>query len=44
MHYILVSADKADNNVEVVWRVYYISTFKRELVDTDAYKLQPSLS
>ena len=44
MNYILVPADKADNNVVVVWRLYYINTLKRELVDTYAYKLQPSLS
>ena len=25
-------------------RLYYINTLKRELVDTNAYKLQPSLS
>ena len=27
-----------------VRRLYYINTLKRELVDTNAYKLQPSLS
>ena len=43
MHYVLVPADKAANNVVVVWRLYYINTLKRELVDTYAYKLQPSL-
>ena len=42
--YVLVPADKAANNVEVVWRLYYINTLKRELVDNNAYKLQPSLS
>ena len=44
MNYVLVSADKADNNVVVVWRLFYINTLKRELVDTNVYKLQPSLS
>ena len=44
MNYVLVPADKAANNVVVFWRLYYINTLKRELVDTNAYKLQPSLS
>ena len=44
INYLLVPADKAANNVVVVWRLYYINTLKRELVDTNAYKLQPSLS
>ena len=44
MNYVLVPADKAANNVVVVWWLYYINTLKRELVDTNAYKLQPSLS
>ena len=44
MNYVLVPADKAANNVAVVWRLHYINTLKRELVDTNAYKLQPSLS
>ena len=44
MNYVLVPADKAANNVVVVWRLYYIDTLKRKLVDTNAYKLQPSLS
>ena len=44
MNYVLVPADKAANNVVVVRRLYYINTLKRELVDTNAYKLQPSLS
>ena len=44
MKYVLVLADKPANNVVVVWRLYYINTLKRELVDTNAYKLQPSLS
>ena len=35
---------KETNNVVVVCRLYYIDTLKRELVDTNAYKLQPSLS
>ena len=44
MNYVLVPADNAANNVVVVWQLYYINTLKRELVDTNAYKLQPSLS
>ena len=43
-NYVLVPADKAANNVVVVLRLYYINTLKRELVDTNAYQLQPSLS
>ena len=43
-YYVLVPADKAVNNVVVVLRLYYINTLKRELVDTKAYELQPSLS
>ena len=41
MNYVFVPADKAANNAVVVWRLYYINTLKRELVDTNAYKLQP---
>ena len=44
MNYVLFPADKAANNVVVVWLLYYINTLKRELVDTNAYKLHPSLS
>ena len=44
MNYVYVPADKAANNVEVVGRLYYINFLKRELVDINAYKLQPSLS
>ena len=44
MNYVLVPADKAANNVVVVSRLYYINTLQRELVDTNSYKLQPSLS
>ena len=44
MNYVFVPADKAANNVVIVWQLYYINTLKRELVDTNAYKLQPSLS
>ena len=44
MNYVLVPADKAANNVVVVWWLYYINTLKRELVETNAYKLQSSLS
>ena len=44
MNYVLVPADKAANNVVVVGQSYYINTLKRALVDTNAYKLQYSLS
>ena len=44
MNCVLVPADKAANNVVVVWRLYHINTLKRELVDTNAYKQQPSFS
>ena len=44
MNYVLVPADKAANNVVVVCRLYHIYTLKRELVDTNAFNLQPSLS
>ena len=44
MNDVLVPSDKASNNAVVVWRLYYINTLKRELVDTNTSKLQPSLS
>ena len=44
MNYVLDPADKAANNVVVVWRLYYINTLQRELVDINAYKLQPFLN
>ena len=36
--YVLVPADKAANNVVVVWRLQYINTLKQELSGTKAYK------
>ena len=36
--YVLVPADKAANNVVVVWRLRYINTLKQELSGTKAYK------
>ena len=36
--YVLVPADKAANNVVVVWRLHYINTLKQELRGTKAYK------
>ena len=36
--YVLVPADKAANNIVVVWRLYYIQTLKQELSGTRAYK------
>ena len=44
MNYVLFLADKAAYNVVVVWKLYYINTLERELVDTYAYKLQPKLA
>ena len=44
MNYVLVPADKANNNVVAVRQLYYIKTLERELVDLYAYKLQPCLS
>ena len=44
MNYVLVSAAKAANSVVVVWQLYYINTLKRELGDSNANKLQRSLS
>ena len=37
MNYVWVPADKAANNVVVVYRLYYINTLKCEPVDTNAY-------
>ena len=36
--YVLVLADKAANNVVVVWRLHYIDTLKLELRGTKAYE------
>ena len=36
--YVLVPADKATNNVVVVWLLHYINTLKQELSGTKAYK------
>ena len=36
--YVLVPADKAANNVVVVWRLQYIDTLKQELSGTKAYE------
>ena len=44
MNYVLVPTDKASKNEIFVWWLIHINTLKRELVDTHAYKLQPSLS
>ena len=40
----MVPADSATNNVVFVSWLYYIDTLKRELIDTDDFKLQASLS
>ena len=44
MKYVLVPADKAASSVVVVWWLHYVDNLKREQIDTDAYKLQASLS
>ena len=36
--YVLVPADKARNNVVVVWRLHYINTLKQELSGTKSYE------
>ena len=36
--YVLVPADKAADNVVVVWPLHYINTLKQELSGTKAYK------
>ena len=36
--YVLVPADKAANNVVIVWRLHYINTVKQELSGTKSYK------
>ena len=36
--YVLVSADKAANNIVVVCRLHYINTLKQELNGTKAYE------
>ena len=38
MKYVLAPADKAANNVVVVWRLYYINTLKQELGSTKTYE------
>ena len=39
--YVWASADKAANNVVVVWRLHYVNTLQQELSGTKAYELQP---
>ena len=36
--YVLVAADKAANNVVIVWRLHYINTLKQELSGTKAHR------
>ena len=36
--YVLVTADKAANNVVAVWRLHYIDTLKQELCGTKVYE------
>ena len=40
--YVLVPADKAANNVVVVWRLHYISTLIQELGSTKTYERTPT--
>ena len=40
--YVLAPADKAANNVVVVWRLHYVNTLKQELDGTGAYEPQVS--
>ena len=39
--YVLAPADKAPNNVVVVWRLHYVNTLQQELGGIKAYELQP---
>ena len=39
--FVLVPADKAANNVVVVWRLHYINNLKQELSGTKAYEQLP---
>ena len=39
--HILAPADKAANNVVVVWRLHYVNTLQQEVGCTKAYELQP---
>ena len=39
--YVLAPAEKAANNVVVVWRPHYVNTLQQELSGTKAYELQP---
>ena len=36
-YFVLASADKAANNIAVVWKVYYINTQKQELSTAKTY-------
>ena len=38
--YVLAPADKAANNVVVVWRLHYVNILQQELGGTKAYELQ----
>ena len=40
--YVLAAADKAANNVVVVWRLYYINTLIQELGNTKTYERIPA--
>ena len=39
-NYVWTPADKAANNVVVVWRLHYVNTLQQELSGTKAYELQ----
>ena len=36
--YVLVPADKASNNVIIIWRLHYVNVLKHELTHTNAYE------
>ena len=42
--YISFPAKKAPNNIAVAWRLFSIDNLERELIGTNVYKLQASLS
>ena len=36
--YVLVPADKASNNVIIIWRLHYVNVLRQELTHTKAYE------
>ena len=39
--YVFVPADKASNNVIIIWRIYYLNVLNKEITSTKAYSLVP---